>query len=141
MAFLSTALRKIAVDLPFYDSTFGHISLGTGSLSAYLSQELNWKKIGKNNMLQAGDVVFTIDKPYIQNSPTHTFVFFEWVDFDTGEARVVDNQGFLHLRNVYGSVLKDHDPFAYALRDIPVADLRKFSRSDFFPERFSSGIF
>jgi hypothetical protein len=116
VAFLSSALRRIGVDVPLDDKNES-ISLVTKPFSDYLEKKLGWKRVTSGRQLQAGDVVFTKDNRSYPGYPAHTYMFHSWSDKDRGLALVIDNQDFAHERNIYaGASGFNFTPFAYALR-------------------------
>jgi hypothetical protein len=113
VAFVSTALRKVGVDVPLDAVVDGEkVSRLTRPLSRWLEDHLGWERIDDVAELRAGDVVFTEHADY----PWHVYVFHSWKDRRRRIARVIDNQGFLSARDVLGHGDGNFTPFAYALR-------------------------
>ena len=113
VAFVSTALRRIGVDVPRDAEVDGEkVSRLTRPLSIWLEDRLGWQRIDDVDALLPGDVVFTENAEY----PWHVYVFHSWKDADARIARVIDNQGLLNERDVLGSGEGNFTPFAYALR-------------------------
>lgn len=119
VAFMSTALRMVGVDVPKYGNYAGErISLVTLPFSRYLREQLGWKKIARAHDMLPGDVVFTEDDPYWDGYPAHTYMFYSWSDKANGIAWVIDNQGFTHRRNIFANDYGNYNftPFQYAVR-------------------------
>lgn len=113
VAFVSTALRKIGVDIPFDAEVDGEkVSRLTRPLSLWLEDQLGWQRIDDVDALVPGDVVFTENAEY----PWHVYVFVSWKDADDHIAITLDNQGFRRPRDVLGHGDGNFTPFAYALR-------------------------
>lgn len=117
-AFLSTALRLSGYDVPRTLDDSGHETwLWTQSLSDYLISQ-GWHKSEDSSRLEPGDVVFTIGTGTgsEEGVPDHVYMFSSWDDEDHENAWVIDNQSFLHLRNIdsYGDFM--FTPFWYFLR-------------------------
>lgn len=113
VAFVSTALRHVGVDVPLDAEIDGErVSRLTRPLSRWLEERLGWTRVDDAAALEAGDVVFTEDAAY----PWHVYVFHSWADRRRRVARVIDNQGFLRRRPVLGDAARAIEPFAYALR-------------------------
>jgi hypothetical protein len=105
VAFASTALRRIGVDVPRDASRL------TLPLSEWLETH-GWTRVTDPAALLPGDLVFT-ERPEF---PWHVFVFHSWSDRDRRIARALDNIGFLAARPVLGDAERDITPMAYALR-------------------------
>lgn len=120
VAFLSTALRMVNVNIPLhYMVDDEDSSLVTLPFSIYLEENLGWQRITNQNDLQPGDVCFTEDDSNWPGYPAHVFQFSSWSFKARGIAWVIDNQGPLHERNinVAGGGF-NFTPFAYALRAV-----------------------
>jgi hypothetical protein len=117
VAFASTALRHIGVDVPQDETLDGHgVSRITLAFSRWLKERLGWERIDDMADLRPGDVVFTADDPCCEGYPAHVFVFHSWKERKARVARVIDNQGFTHARALVVDDGDDTSPFAYALR-------------------------
>jgi len=79
---------------------------------------LGWMRINDANSLQPGDVVMTEDDRRYPGYPAHTYMFHSWSDRSAGIGWVIDNQDFIHERNVFGYGSYNFTPFAYALRSV-----------------------
>jgi hypothetical protein len=121
VAFVSTALRRIDVDVPIDAQVDGEtVSRLTRPFSRWLEDHLGWSRVADVDALEPGDVVFTERAEY----PWHVFVFHSWDDQDAHVALVLDNHGFLTPRPLLGDTAGADDvdngagitPFAYALR-------------------------
>jgi hypothetical protein len=113
VAFVSTALRDLDVDVPLDAEVDGEsVSRLTRPLSRWLEDHLGWTRVTDVDDLRPGDVVFTEAAEY----PWHVYVFYSWSDREAHLARVLDNQGFLNERDVLGTGPGNFTPFAYALR-------------------------
>jgi hypothetical protein len=93
-----------------------NISTWTAALSEYLEFTLGWNRVTTLGDISPGDIVFTLDLDGSRGTPAHVFLFVEWVDDGSSWARVVDNQGFLHKRNLSSYNGGNFTPFQYALR-------------------------
>jgi hypothetical protein len=117
VAFMSEALRQSGIPVPLHGYLEGdRISLVTRPFSLYLSEELGWRTIMNASDLLPGDVMFTEDAPGWPGYPAHTYMFVRWFDRAKGIGIVVDNQDFMHQRNIFGYGTFNFTPFAYALR-------------------------
>jgi hypothetical protein len=117
VAFMSTALRESGTPVPLSEYINGEsVSLVTKPFAQYLMQRLNWTKITAANNLQAGDVVLTEDDSRYPSYPAHTYMFYGWSNQKAGIGWVIDNQDFIHERNIFGYGTYNFTPFAYALR-------------------------
>jgi hypothetical protein len=116
VAFMSTALRHVGVSIPRTKDESGYnVSLWTASFAHYLQHDLAWTRIQNPRDLAGGDVVFSLDSPRGSGIPGHVFMFHSWSNLSGGVGNVVDNQGFLHERNIiYGST--EFTAFGFALR-------------------------
>jgi hypothetical protein len=117
VAFISTALRQAGLAVPKQVNSRGYnISTWTAALSEYLEFSQRWQRISDLRELRPGDIVFTLDSDGSRNIPAHVFLFVAWTDSVSAWARVVDNQGFLHRRNLSAHNGGNFTPFNYALR-------------------------
>jgi len=117
VAFASTALRHIGVEIPFDVRKDGFsVSRITRAFSRYLSEDLGWERIDAVDALRPGDVVFTVDAPCCPGYPAHVMMFDGWSRRDHTIGRFVDNQGFRVVRAMAGNATRDVDGFGYALR-------------------------
>lgn len=120
VAFITTAMRNAGLPVPRALNAKGYnISTWTAALSEYLETTLGWQRVNRIHDLTAGDVVFTLDLDGSRRIPAHVFLFAGWIDNTSPKARVIDNQGFLHVRDLLGAQ-GNFTPFSYALR--PPAD-------------------
>lgn len=119
VAFMSSALRRVGVNIPINGYIGGEsVSLVTKPFAQYLRQQLGWQKIEDANSLQPGDVVLTEDDARYPGYPAHTYMFYGWSDQRAGIGWVIDNQDFIHERNIFGYGTYNFTPFAYALRSL-----------------------
>lgn len=117
VAFITTAMRAVGVNIPRRLNSKGYnISTWTGALSEYLEFELGWTRINAMAQLQPGDVAFTYDTDGSTRVPAHVFLFVEWANSSSSWAKVIDNQGFLHSRDLSKYNGGSFTPFHYALR-------------------------
>ena len=117
VAFMSTALRNAGLPVPRSLNSKGYnISTWTAALSEYLEFTVGWSRVTTLRDLSPGDIVFTLDIDGSRGTPAHVFLFVEWIDDASSWARVVDNQGFLHKRNLSSYNGGNFTPFQYALR-------------------------
>lgn len=117
VAFMSSALRRVGVPVPIGEYLGGEsVSLVTKPFARFLIERLGWQKILNANSLQPGDVVLTEDDSRYPGYPAHTYMFYGWSDQRAGIGWVIDNQDFIHERNVFGYGTYNFTPFAYALR-------------------------
>lgn len=117
VAFMSTALRRSGTPVPLSALMNGEsVSLVTLPFSRYLQERLGWLKITSAQQLQPGDVVLTEDDARYPGYPAHTYMFYGWANQKTGIGLVIDNQDFVHERNIFGYGTYNFTPFAYALR-------------------------
>ena len=117
VAFASTALRHIGIEIPFDVRKDGFsVSRITRAFSRYLSEDLGWERIESAEQLRPGDIVFTVDAPCCPGYPAHVMVFDGWSRRDHRVGRFVDNQGFRVARSMSGDSGRDVDGFGYALR-------------------------
>lgn len=117
VAFMSAALRRLGVSLPIASHDPESPSLVTRPFSNFLEQRLGWIRIRGAHALTTGDVVFTQDNPSHPGYPAHVYMFHSWSNRSLGIARVIDNQDFMHERNINDSSAGfNFTPFAYALR-------------------------
>ncbi len=113
VAFASTALRKIGVDVPLDAEMDGEkVSRLTLPFVKWLERELHWTRVTDASALMPGDLVFTENAEY----PWHVFVFHSWKRERAHVARIIDNKGRLTSRPVLGDERRDITPMAYALR-------------------------
>lgn len=116
VAFMSTALRKVGVPVPFDTDDEGlSISLVTRPFSDWLKSQ-GWRVILNHEELMPGDVCFTVDAPGDPGFPAHTYMLHSWIGEDHVNGLVVDNQAFTHPRNIHAFGSFNFSPFAYALR-------------------------
>lgn len=112
-AFVSTALRLSGCesDLP--------LILWTANLSKALEQR-GWNRSEDASQLQPGDIVFSDDTGYNDGIPNHVYLFAGWKNQQTQIANVIDNQGFIHGRNIRKGSGRSDDynfsPFWYFVR-------------------------
>lgn len=119
VAFASTALRHVGVDIPMKSYKDGrNVSRITGAFARYLAEDLKWSRIEDPEMLRPGDIVFTTDHPCCPGYPAHVMVFDGWARADHKIGRFVDNQGFRVARAMKHTPGSEVDGFAYALRPI-----------------------
>ena len=117
VAFMSTALRMSGTSVPLSEYIEGDsVSLVTRPFSSFLQNRLGWTKITSANNLQSGDVVLTEDDANYPGYPAHTYMFYGWSNQKAGIGWVIDNQDFIHERNIFGYGTYNFTPFAYALR-------------------------
>jgi hypothetical protein len=117
VAFMSTALRRSGTAVPLSGYINGEsVSLVTKPFAQYLQDRLGWIKITSANNLQPGDVVLTEDDARYPGYPAHTYMFYGWSNQRAGIGWVIDNQDFIHERNIFGYGTYNFTPFAYALR-------------------------
>lgn len=117
VAFMSAALRRLGVTIPIASHDPESPSLVTRPFSRFLEKQHGWMRIHTASALAAGDVVFTRDNPSYPGYPAHVYMFHSWSNKAFGIARVIDNQDFMHERNIYDNdVGFNFTPFAYALR-------------------------
>jgi hypothetical protein len=113
VAFASTALRRIGVDVPLDAEMDGEkVSRLTLPFVKWLERELGWTRITDPAALRPGDLVFTENAEY----PWYVFVFHSWKNERKKVARVIDNLGLLKPRAILGDEARDWTPMAYALR-------------------------
>ena len=117
VAFVTSALRQSGTFVPKDLKIEGYnVSLVTIAMAKYLQQKLGWKKITSSAQLQPGDVVLTEAEKTWPGVPAHTYVFHSWKNQATGIGYVIDNQDFIHERNIFGFGTHNFTPFEYALR-------------------------
>lgn len=117
VAFMSSALRRTGISVPISGYINGEsVSLVTKPFAQYLQDRLGWIKITAANNLQPGDVVLTEDDARYPGYPAHTYMFYGWSSQRNGIGLVIDNQDFIHERNIFGYGTYNFTPFAYALR-------------------------
>lgn len=117
VAFASTALRAIGVDVPQDARIDGEgISRITRAFVVYLVETLGWTRIDRVQALAPGDLVFTTDAPCCPGYPAHVFVFTGWRDRARRVAWATDNQGFRRARRLLSRPGDETDGFAFALR-------------------------
>ncbi len=111
VAFVSTALRNVGMDIPVRGKRDGWgVSRITFALSDYLEEEHGWTKMADVAELVPGDIVFT------DGYPDHVFVFHSWNNERKRIASVIDNQGFAIRRPMHPKPGSDVAAFSYALR-------------------------
>jgi hypothetical protein len=117
VAFASTALRHVGVEIPFDVRKDGFsVSRITRAFSRYLSEDLGWERIEAPDSLRPGDVVFTVDAGCCPGYPAHVMIFDGWLRRDRTVGRFIDNQGFRVARAMTGTPSRHVDGFGYALR-------------------------
>ena len=117
VAFMSTALRNSGVPVPRALNAKGYnISTWTAALAEYLEFQLGWIRLTQLKDLRPGDIAFTLDLDGTPGIPAHVFLFVEWTDDRSSWARVIDNQGFLHKRDLSKNNGGQFTPFQFALR-------------------------
>lgn len=129
-AFVSVVLQDFDFDVhAVYTDGLGPTDVPEQTL-AYSLFDLGFTRYDDPELLQAGDICFTIDGyyegietiecnyPVSQNDgyfPTHSYIFMEWKEEgSTDWAWVVDNQGERHLRNI--TLSQPKDAFQYFVR-------------------------
>lgn len=117
VAFASTALRLSGYGVPIENNDDGfNISTWTEAFSDYLIEK-GWTKGDDPGSLKPGDIVFTDDGGNGDGIPMHVYVFSAWHDNSKQVAWVLDNQAYLHRRNIFaGGGGFNFSPFAYYLR-------------------------
>ncbi len=112
-AFVSTALRLSGCERDF------PLILWTATLSEELEKR-GWTRSTDASQLQPGDVVFSDDCGHRDGIPNHVYLFAGWKDEQDQIAKVIDNQGFIHGRNIRkgSGRLDDYNfsPFWYLVR-------------------------
>lgn len=117
VAFLSSALRAAGISVPrSVDQEGLNISLVTGPFRDYLRDDLGWVRIDDPDSVLPGDVIFTLDDTQWPGHPAHVYMFHSWLDRAAGAGLVIDNQGFIHERNIFGYSAGNFTPFQYAYR-------------------------
>lgn len=120
VAFASTALRSIGETVPLTALKGDDaISIVTKPFVEYLGDALGYERINDLEKAQPGDIGVTADDARAPGYPTHVYVFAQWESKADKIARVIDNQGFKHLRPINRSTdprFADKDPTAYFLR-------------------------
>lgn len=109
VAFLSTALRHVGVQVPIDGVIAGKgVSINTEGFEAYLRDSLFWEGISDAAELLPGDLVISQDREGVPGHPDHVYMFHGWQDKVTSVAWVIDNQVdpdnrqqmYIHRRNV-----------------------------------------
>jgi hypothetical protein len=119
VAFASTALRHVGVDIPMQSYKDGrNVSRITGAFARYLAEDLGWTRIEDPDKLRPGDIVFTTDHPCCPGYPAHVMVFDGWARTDHTIGRFLDNQGFRIARSIKHTPGSQVDGFGYALRPL-----------------------
>lgn len=117
VAFASTALRHIGIEIPFDVRKDGFsVSRITRAFSRYLAEDLEWERIESAKDLRPGDVVFTVDASCCPGYPAHVMIFDGWTRRDRSYGTFIDNQGFRLTRAMNGTPSRHVDGFGYALR-------------------------
>jgi hypothetical protein len=117
VAFASTALRHVGIDVPLKAKKDGFgVSRITGAFARYLAEDLGWTRIEDPDKLRPGDIVFTTDAPCCPGYPAHVMVFDGWARSDHKVGRFLDNQGFRVARSMKHTPGSQVDGFGYALR-------------------------
>lgn len=108
-AFVAESLRQVGVSVPRERVIDGlGVSQVTWALSRHLRDELGWQRVDTMAGLRVGDVVFTADSHCCPGIPHHVMVFMGWHDAARGLALVVDNRGFLVVRDLRASARGHH---------------------------------
>jgi lysozyme family protein len=118
VAFLTTALEQSGYEIPDILDERGHSTrLWTESLSNQLIR-MDWERSEEADALMPGDIVFTIATGTGEEEcvPDHVYMFAGWDDEEHTNAWVIDNQKFLHIRNIYSYGDYQFTPFWYFLR-------------------------
>lgn len=116
--FLTTALEHSgALSIPrdasyvgFDDRHASSVRAWAPSLARYLEREQGFRRIHDVRDMRPGDIAFTSGR---EGSYNHVYMIEGWVDQGRGVARVIDNQGFGHTRQLRGG---PRSPTIYALR-------------------------
>jgi hypothetical protein len=120
VAFASTALRSIGEPVPLASLKGDDaISIVTKPFVEFLTDSLGYQRIENLDDAQPGDIGVTVDDKRAPGYPTHVYVFAQWESKADKIARVIDNQGFKHLRPMNRSAdprFVDKDPTVYFLR-------------------------
>jgi hypothetical protein len=120
VAFASTALRMIGEPVPVADLRGDDaISIVTKPFVDHLINVLGYTRIDNLAEAKPGDIGVTVGDKVAPDYPTHVYLFAEWDSQEKLLARVIDNQGFRHLRPLLASQearFADKDPTAYFLR-------------------------
>lgn len=118
VAFLTTALEQSGFEVPDVLDEKGYSPrLWTESLSNQLIK-MNWEKSEEVDSLMPGDIVFTeaTGEGDLRDVPDHVYMFAGWDNEEHTNAWVIDNQDFLHIRNIYSYGDYQFTPFWYFLR-------------------------
>lgn len=119
VAFASTALRKLGVQVPKYELGDDEccISLVTLPFKKWLEGNISCSRIDNPESLLHGDVCFSKDEPGYPGYPAHVYFFIRYYPGDKGAAYIVDNQRPYgeHVRNLDAG-RPFNTPFSYALR-------------------------
>jgi hypothetical protein len=120
VAFASSALRSIGEPVPLAELKGDDaISIVTKPFVDFLTDTLGYQRIENLDNAQPGDIGVTVEDKRAPGYPTHVYVFAQWESKADKIARVIDNQGFRHLRPMGRSTdprFVDKDPTAYFLR-------------------------
>lgn len=109
-AFVAEALRQVGVPVP-HDRVIDGLGVSqvTWALSRYLRDDLGWQRIDAMAELSVGDIVFSADAHCCPGIPHHVMVFMGWHDVARGQALVVDNAGFLAIRDLGADAPHHHE--------------------------------
>lgn len=124
-AFVAEALREVGASVPRDRIIDGlGVSQVTWALSRHLRDNLDWQRIDTMAELSVGDVVFTADSHCCPGIPHHVMVFMGWHDAARGQALVVDNHGFLVVRDLRASACEHHHSERHSTTDEGAVDAR-----------------
>lgn len=118
VAFVSTALRLSGYEVYDEPDEKGYSPwVWTATFSRQLIGR-GWLKSEEASDLMSGDIVFTLGTGdgEEEDVPDHVYMFASWDDEQKMNAWVIDNQDFLHLRNIYSYGDFQFTPFSYFLR-------------------------
>jgi hypothetical protein len=117
VAFLSTLMRAAGLPIPMRAVIDGDpVSLDTRPFVRYLEHELGFARVDDLSKALPGDIGVTADHADFPGFPAHVYLFAGWHDESRLIAKVIDNQGFRHPRNVHGDPTWDYGPTSYFLR-------------------------
>jgi len=118
--FVTTALEKSgALNIPRGTSYPGYdddgapksVRMWAPSLARYLENVKGWQRVYGFSNMKPGDLLFTNGAEGTYN---HVMMLHSWANQSSGLARVIDNQGFTHLRSLSGA--SGQSPVSYAVR-------------------------